>query len=114
MELMYQPTNRVKQDDALGTRTFIASSDFPLNADVAGFVEGFYLTNSDARIMLSSELDCNQHVSREFETKSIGYENVPLSRFVIPKGLKKAFTLMAVATGNDIESIMLDASEAKH
>jgi len=115
LELMYQPGHRIKlPDNRPGTRTLIASSDFVINEAAAAFVEGFYLTAPEARIMLFAELDYNQHKSREFETLSIGYQNVPLSSFDIPAGLKPAHSIMAVATGSDMESIMLDSAEIKH
>ncbi len=114
-ELMYQPNNRAKAVTAsISKRTYIASSDFSLNDGVAGFVEGFYLTNPQARVLLYKDVTIDHIIRREFETRSIAYRTIPLTFFAIPKGLKAAHSLTAVATGSDIESIMLDASESRH
>jgi len=114
-ELLYQPNNRSKAIAAsTSKRTYIASSDFSLKDGVARFVEGFYLTNPQARILLYKDVTFDQSTRPEFETRSIAYRNIPLTFFAIPKGLKAAHSLTAVATGSDIESIMLDASESRH
>lgn len=112
IDLAYQVrTTRAESPDPAGDVTYTASNDFQFTKPVNDFVEGFYLTSPVARVLLRTEVNTRtkRHVFN-FKTLSIGHEKLPLSQFVVPKGLTRAYSTAAVATGSDLEDILLESS----
>ncbi len=94
--------------------TYIASSDFKLNKDVAAFVEGFYLTAPHARVLLSTVSESSGDTTSGFNTHAIEQKKFPLSFFKVPSGLKKAYSISAVAAGLDVEGVLMEVVGGDH
>ncbi|MBX9942031.1 MAG: hypothetical protein K2Y32_22390 [Candidatus Obscuribacterales bacterium] len=94
--------------------TYIATSDLPLSKGAAEFVEGLYLTVPQARVFLSSETKGPGFSRKSFVTESITRVKLPPSYFSVPTGLRKAYSLAAVATGSDMEDILLEVTGGRH
>jgi len=96
------------------TITYIASSDFKFNKDIADFAQGFYLTTPEARVLLSTEAEMNGEKTSNFITYSIEKQKCPESFFKVPDGLKKVYSISAVATGRDMEGVLLEVLGDDH
>ncbi len=94
--------------------TYIASSDFKLNKDVAAFVEGFYLTEPHARVLLSTVSESSGETTSGFNTHAIEQKKYPVSFFKVPAGLKKAYSISAVAAGLDMEGVLMEVVGGDH
>lgn len=94
--------------------TYIASSDFKLNKDVAAFVEGFYLTAPHARVLLSTVSESSGETTSGFNTHAIEHKKFPMSFFKVPGGLKKAYSISAVAAGLDLEGVLMEVVGNDH
>ncbi|MCA0315200.1 MAG: hypothetical protein LCH63_15400 [Candidatus Melainabacteria bacterium] len=94
--------------------TYIATSDLPLSQGAADFVEGLYLTVPQARVFLLSETKGPGFLRKGFVTENITKAKLPPSFFAVPTGLRKAYSLAAVATGSDMEDILLDVTGGRH
>ncbi len=94
--------------------TYIASSDFRLNKEIAEFVEGFYLTAQNARVLLSTISESAGDKTSSFNTHSIEQKKFPTSFFKVPGGLKKAYSISAVAAGLDVEGVLMEVVGGDH
>ena len=94
--------------------TYVGSSDFKFSNEVADFVEGFYLTPPRARVLLSTVSAIGDEKVATFVTYSIEKKRCRENLFKVPSGLKKVYSVSAVATGRDMEGVLLEVLGDDH
>jgi hypothetical protein len=114
LDIAFRSKPNQKKINGGRTVTYTASSDFKFNKAIADFVEGFYLTLPSARVLLSTVTEIDGDKSASFVTYSIEKKSYPESFFAIPGGLKKVYSISAVATGQDVEGVLLEVLGDDH
>lgn len=113
-DLAFRVNNKRTKQAGKRHVTYVGSSDFNFSKDIAEFVEGFYLMPPNARVLLSTVSEIGGEKVSAFVTYSIEKKKCPESLFKIPSGLKKVYSVSAVATGRDMEGVLLEVLGDDH